>query len=74
MRQEWYQSVTPAQAVADNTAQKAQILTKLDVQKGYNHCPLDEDSQDLTTFITPFGRFKPLCAPYGISSTSQHYN
>ena len=28
----------------------------------------------LTTFITPFGRYKYLCAPYGISSISEHYN
>ena len=28
----------------------------------------------LTTFITPFGRFKFLRAPYGISSISEHYN
>ena len=42
--------------------------------KGYHQCPLDEASQDLTTFITPFGRFKFLWAPYGISSISEHYN
>ena len=42
--------------------------------KGYHQCPLDEDSQLLTTFITPFGRFKYLRAPYGISSISEHYN
>ena len=39
-----------------------------------HQCPLDEESQLLTTFITPFGRFKYLCAPYGISSISEHYN
>lgn len=32
---------------------------------------MDEDSQLLTTFITPF---KYLRAPYGISSISEHYN
>ena len=42
--------------------------------KGYHQCPLDEESQTLTTFITPFGRFKYLRAPYGISSISEHYN
>ena len=36
--------------------------------------PLDEESQLLTTFITPFGRFKYLQAPYHISSISEHYN
>ena len=42
--------------------------------KGYHQCPLDEQSQLLTTFITPFGRFKYLRAPYGISSISEHYD
>lgn len=52
----------------------AKIFTKLDAMKGYHQCPLHEDSQLLTTFITPFGRFKYLRAPYGISSISEHYN
>ena len=42
--------------------------------KGYHQCPLDPDSQLLTTFITPFGRFKYLRAPYGICSISEHYD
>ena len=62
------------QAVADITAERAQIFTKMDAKKGYHQCPLDQESQDLTTFITPFGRFKFLRAPYGISSISEHYN
>ena len=49
-------------------------MTPLDVLKGYHQCPLDEDSQKLTTFITPFGRFKYMRAPYGICSISEHYN
>ena len=36
--------------------------------------PLDEESQLLTTFITPFGRFEYLHAPYGISSISEYYD
>ena len=74
VKRERYQSATPAQAVADIVAESAKIFTKFDALKGYHQCPLDEDSQLLTTFITPFGRFKYLCAPYGISSTSKHYN
>ena len=30
--------------------------------------------QPNTTFITPFGRFQFLHAPFGISSISEHYN
>ena len=74
VKRERYHSATPAQAVADITAEKAKVFTTIDAKKGYHQCPLDETSQDLTTFITPFGRFKFLCAPYGIASISKHYN
>ena len=74
VKRERYHSATPAQAVADITAEKANVFTKIDAKKGYHQCPLDESSQDLTTFITPFGRFKFLRAPYGIASISEHYN
>ena len=74
VKRERYQSPTPSQAVADIATENATIFTKLDAMKGYHQCPLDEASQDLTTFLTPFGRFKYLRAPYGISSISEHYN
>ena len=74
VKRERYQSATPAQAVADIAAENAKMFTKLDALKGYHQCPLDEESQLLTTFITPFGRFKYLRAPYGISFISEHYN
>ena len=41
--------------------------------KGYHQCPLDETSQLLTTFITPFGTYKFLRAPFGFCSISEHY-
>ena len=74
VRHERYQSSSPAQAVADITADKAKVFTTLNAMKGYHQCPLDKESQNLTTFITPFGQFKFLRALYGISSTSEHYN
>ena len=74
VKRERYQSATPAEAVADIAEGKAKVFTKFDALKGYHQCPLDEEIQLLTTFITPFGRFKYLCAPYGISSISEHYN
>ena len=74
VRRERYQSSTPAEAVADIAASSAKVFTVLDAMKGYHQCPLDENSQLLTTFITPYGRFKYLRAPYGISSISEHYD
>ena len=59
--------------MADITESCAKFLPILDAVKGYQ-CPLDEESQLLTTFIMPFGRFKFLRAPFGVSSISEHYD
>ena len=53
---------------------KAKCFTVFDALKGYHQCPLDAASQKLTTFITPFGRYMYLRAPYGICSISEHYD
>ena len=49
-------------------------FSTLDAVKGYWQVPLAEKSQDLTTFITPWGRYKYLRAPMGLSSTGDKYN
>jgi len=74
VKRERYQSPTPAEAVADISANKAKYFTVIDTAKGYYQCPLDEESQLYTTFITPFGRFMYLRAPYSLSSITEHYN
>ena len=61
---ESYMSPTPTEAVADIAAQEAKYFTVIDGIKGYH---LACESQELTTFITPYGRFKYLRAPYGFS-------
>ena len=58
VKRERYLSNTPAQAVLD--LHGAQVFSVFDAIKGYHQCELDEESQDLTTFITPFGRYKYL--------------
>jgi len=71
---ERYQCPTPALALADIIAEHAKVFTKLDALKGYHQCPLDKSSHLLTTFITPFGRFKFLRALYGICSILEHHD
>ena len=53
---------------------KVLFYTVIDAAIGYHQCPLDEESQLYTTFITPFSRFKYLRAPYSLSSIAEHYN
>ena len=74
VRWERYQSPTPAEAVTDMATKDAKFFTMIDAMKGYHQSPLNEKTQALTTFITPFGRYKYLCAPYGLSSIAELYN
>lgn len=46
---------------------KAKIFTVCDVKHGFWHVKLDEESSYLTTFATPFGRYRWLRMPMGIS-------
>ena len=50
---------------------KARVFTKLDLKCGYWHCTLDEDSSKLTTFQTPFGRYKWKRLPFGLAVSSE---
>jgi hypothetical protein len=55
-------------------ADKACFFSSADATAGYNQCNLDEDSRDLTTFITKFGRYRYKRAPFGDVSISDHFN
>ena len=49
----------------------AKCFSILDVRNGFWHIPLDEDSSRLTTFNTPFGRYRWKRSPFGISSAPE---
>ena len=49
----------------------ATVFSTLDSAGAFNQLELDEDSSDLTTFITPIGRFKYRRVCFGISSASE---
>ena len=46
---------------------KAKIFSVLDVKNGYWHVRLDEPSSKLTTFNTPYGRYRWNRLPFGIT-------
>ena len=47
------------------------VFTKLDASSGFYQIPLDKESQILTTFMTPFGRFCFKRIPFGITSAPE---
>ena len=49
----------------------AKVFTKLDVRNGFWHVMLAEDSSFLTTFNTPFGRYRWRRMPFGIRSAPE---
>lgn len=49
----------------------AKVFTLLDVRNGFWHVKIDEESTYLTTFHTPFGRYRWKRMPFGISSAPE---
>jgi hypothetical protein len=52
---------------------KAKYFSTLDATSGFLQVPLAEDSIFLTTLATPFGRYKFLRLPLGLSSSPEAY-
>ena len=74
VQRERYQTAPPSGSVAYIAPAEAKVFTTFESLKGYHQCPLDDESQLLTTFITPFGLWMYMRAPYGVSSIPEHYN
>ena len=65
-----YQSMPTAEEIMSEMA-GAKFFSKIDASSGYWQIRLDEESSNLTTFSTPFGRFKFTRLPFGIHSASE---
>ena len=50
---------------------RAKIFTKLDVKNGFWHIELNQESSYLTTFNTPFGRYRWKRMPFGLCSAPE---
>ena len=46
---------------------KAKVFSTVDLRSGFWHCVLDDESSLLTTFNTPYGRYRWLRLPFGLS-------
>jgi hypothetical protein len=72
VKRPYYPLVSPKDAVS-SIASGAKVFSTFDARHGYWQIPLDEESQLLTTFITPWGRYKFLRGPMGLSSTGDEF-
>ena len=52
---------------------KAKVFSVLDAKDGFWQVRLSEESSDLTTFSTPFGRYKWLRLPFGINTAPEEF-
>ncbi len=64
---------TPKDAVS-TIPPGSRYFSIFDAKSGYFQCELDKESQLLTTFVTPWGRFKHKRATMGLSSAGDEFN
>ena len=50
------------------------IYSTLDAQSGFHQIALDEESSRLTTFLTPFGKYRYKRLPFGITSAPEFFH
>ena len=72
-KREFYQLESVNETLA-KLGNECKVMSKLDANSGYWQLPLDEESQLKATFITPYGRYCPTRAPFGLTSLPEIFN
>jgi transposase InsO family protein len=49
------------------------LFTKIDLKGAYHLLRMDPESEDLTTFVTKFGKFKYKVIPFGLQNAPGHF-
>jgi transposase InsO family protein len=64
----------PTQEEITSRLAGAKYFSKLDATSGFWQMPLDEDSSYLTTFNTPFGRYRFTVVPFGVTFAQEVFH
>jgi transposase InsO family protein len=64
----------PTFEVIKTQLSNAKVFSTLDANSGFWMIPLDEESSNLCTFNTPFGRYKFCRLPYGLSCAPEIFH
>ena len=73
VKHEFYQLESVEETIA-KLEDECNYMSKLDCNSGYWQLQLDDESQVLTTFITPFGHYCCTRGPFGLLSMQEIFN
>ena len=51
----------------------AKVFSTTDLRSGYHHIALGKDSRAKTAFVTPFGKYKFLMVPFGLTQAPAYF-
>ena len=63
----------PGNDIIKNIEPGSKCFSTLDFLWGYFQCPLDEESQEITTFLCEFGTFQYKVCPMGLCNSSDEF-
>ena len=63
----------PGNDIIKNLDPSSRCFATMDFLWGYYQCPLDESSQEITTFICEFGSFQYKVCPMGLCNSSDEF-
>ena len=70
---EYHQMESVSETLA-KLGEECKVMTKVDANSGYWQMELSKGSHLQTTFLTPFGRYCPTRAPFGLSSLPEIFS